>query len=135
MPVIGNEPNQIPTNAMLGTMAYQDHEAVQITGGRAVLQLHRPPLARTAAFTVAAGESTFIVTGAASITVTLPVAANNLGRELQFVNRAAFTVISNASNVVPRAGGAAGTAILAAAAGAWALLVSDGTNWQTVAGS
>jgi hypothetical protein len=31
--------------------------------------------------------------------------------------------------VVPLAGGAAGTAILAATAGKYATLVSDGTNW------
>jgi hypothetical protein len=36
---------------------------------------------------------------------------------------------------VPRAGGAAGPAILAAAAGNWALLVSDGTDWQCMAGT
>jgi hypothetical protein len=42
---------------------------------------------------------------------------------------------SASSNVVPLAGGAAGTAILSATAGAWATLVSDGTNWIVMAGS
>jgi hypothetical protein len=42
----------------------------------------------------------------------------------------AQTVVSASSDVVPVAGGAAGTAILAATAGKWALLQSDGTNWQ-----
>ncbi|WP_176479108.1 hypothetical protein [Mesorhizobium sp. WSM3860] len=41
----------------------------------------------------------------------------------------AQTVVSASSNVVPLAGGAAGTAILAATARKWATLVSDGTNW------
>jgi hypothetical protein len=41
----------------------------------------------------------------------------------------AQTVDSASSNVVPLAGGAAGTAILTATAGKYAELVSDGTNW------
>jgi hypothetical protein len=61
--------------------------------------------------------------------VTLPTASSWTGREFTIKTIAAFTVISNASNVVPLAGGAAGTAILAATAGTWATLVSDGTNW------
>ncbi len=135
MPLIGTLPHQVPVHGHLGGMAYQDHAAVNIAGGCAAVQLHRVPIAKSAAFTVADGESAFIVTGGASVTVTLPSVALNIGREIRFTNRAAFTVVSNASNVVPRAGGAAGTAILAATAGAWALLVSDGTSWQTLEGS
>jgi hypothetical protein len=37
--------------------------------------------------------------------------------------------------VIPRAGGAAGTAILTGTAGNWAKLVSNGTNWEIMAGS
>jgi len=43
--------------------------------------------------------------------------------------------VSASSNVVPLVGGAAGTAILAATAGKWALAKSDGTNWQLMAGN
>lgn len=135
MSLIGSEANQVPVNGMLGSMAFQDAASVNIAGGRAAVQLHRVPVAKTTAFSVADGESSYIVTGGASVTVTLPDVAVNAGREILLVNRAAFTVVSNASNVVPRAGGSAGTAILAASAGAWALLVSDGTSWQTMAGS
>jgi len=39
--------------------------------------------------------------------------------------------VSASSNVVSRAGGAAGTAILDNVAGNWATIVSDGTNWVT----
>jgi len=39
--------------------------------------------------------------------------------------------VSASSNVVSRAGGAAGTAILDNVAGNWATIVSDGTNWIT----
>jgi hypothetical protein len=46
---------------------------------------------------------------------------------------AAQTVVSASSNVVPANSATAGTAILAASAGAWALLVSDGTNWVIMA--
>ena len=52
--------------------------------------------------------------------------------ELKFLNYQAFTVVSASSNVVPLTGGAAGTAILAATAGKWCTLVSDGTNWITM---
>lgn len=87
------------------------------------------PVTKTLAFTVAANENWLICNGGASITVTLPAAASFIGREIMIKTIAAQTVVSNASNVVPQAGGAAGTAILAAVAGNWATLVSDGTNW------
>ena len=41
----------------------------------------------------------------------------------------AQTVISAATNISPLDGGALTTAILPATDGAWATLVSDGTNW------
>jgi hypothetical protein len=59
--------------------------------------------------------------------VTLP--SGSLGRVLYFQNYQAQTLVSASSNVVPRAGGAAGTAILAAVAGDTCTLVSDGTSW------
>lgn len=88
------------------------------------------PATKTAAFTVQNDVSQYIVNGGASVTVTLPTAANYPGREITIRTIAAFTVVSASSNVVPLAGGAAGTAILAATAGKWATLASDGTNWQ-----
>lgn len=87
------------------------------------------PVTKTLAFTVAANENWIICNGAGSITVTLPAAASFIGREIMIKTIAAQTVVSASSNVVPLIGGAAGTAILAAAAGNWATLVSDGTNW------
>lgn len=68
---------------------------------------------------------------AASCTVTLPSAADWVGRELAFRTIAAFTVISASSNVYPRTSNTAGTAILPATAGANSRLVSDGTQWVT----
>jgi hypothetical protein len=61
--------------------------------------------------------------------VTLPSPFVSGGRTLVFKNLQAQTLVSASSNVVPLIGGAAGTAILPATVGAWATLVSDGTNW------
>jgi hypothetical protein len=93
------------------------------------------PATKTADFVVGASE-TFLICNkaAASCTVTLPDATVNAGRILYFVTYQAFAVISNASNVVPRTGAAAGTAITGAADGSWAILVSNGTSWCNFAG-
>lgn len=74
-------------------------------------------------------DTNIICNGSASITLTLPNAATYNGRWIRVKTTAAFTVVSASSNVIPLAGGAAGTAILAATAGKYALLISNGTNW------
>lgn len=92
------------------------------------------PVTKTADFTVAATENWLINNkSGSSCTVTLPSASSFTGREIMINNYQAQTVVSASSNVVPVAGGAAGTAILAATAGKWAVLVSDGTNWVMMA--
>lgn len=88
------------------------------------------PIGKTTSFTLGTDEANIICNGAGSITVTLPSAASFPGRELDIKTIAAQTVVSASSNVVPLAGGAAGTAILAGTAGKWARLVSNGTNWE-----
>lgn len=80
-------------------------------------------------YTVSNGINWIICDMSGQLTLTLPTPNSNPGRELMLKNIRPFTVISNASNVVPLAGGAAGTAILPATAGSTATLVSDGTNW------
>lgn len=87
------------------------------------------PVTKTGNFTVGIAENWLICNGTASITVTLPTASAWTGREIMLKTIAAFTVVSASSNVVPLAGGAASTAILAATTGKYATLVSDGTNW------
>lgn len=87
------------------------------------------PVTYTTSFTVGASDRYIICNGAASITATLPDATTSTGRALTIKTTAAFTVVSATSNVVPLAGGAAGTAILAATAGKWVMLVSNGTSW------
>lgn len=89
------------------------------------------PVTKTTDFVVGVGEKWLINNkSGSSCTVTLPSASR--GRELHFQNYQAQTLVSASSNVVPLAGGAAGTAILGAVAGANATLVSDGTNWIIV---
>ena len=88
------------------------------------------PVTATANYTVTATD-TYIINNkaASSMTLTLPTASTQTGREITIKTIVAFTVISASSNVVPAASATAGTAILAATAGKFARLVSDGTNW------
>jgi hypothetical protein len=87
-------------------------------------------------YTVAEGVLWVISNRGASNTLTLPAASTNGGRVLFILNiGGAFSVVSASSNVIPRAGGSASTAILPATDGAWAMIVSNGTNWQIMASS
>jgi hypothetical protein len=96
--------------------------------------LTKPPVTQTAAsVTIGVSDSSTIFNGSATQTVTLPSASTYPGRWLNVKNIAAQTVNSNASNVVPLAGGAAGTALLTNTAGKWAILQSDGTSWVIMA--
>ena len=89
----------------------------------------------TADYTVGITDRYIISNRGATNTLTLLAAGSYKDRELWIRNiGGANTVISASSNVVPIAGGAAGTAILNATDGAWAHLVSDGTNWQIMSG-
>lgn len=122
-----------PTNHFVGFTAAQYGQGWADGGG----YLYRSaPVTKTANFTVAAYES-FLINNksGSSCTATLPTASAYTGREITILNYQAQTVVSASSNVVPLAGGAAGTAILAATAGKYATLVSDGTNWIITAGN
>tara|TARA_R110000868_G_scaffold56524_1_gene174905 strand:+ start:1566 stop:2294 length:729 start_codon:yes stop_codon:yes gene_type:complete len=66
-------------------------------------------------------------------TVTLPSAATATGRVVTFKNLQLQTLVSASSNVAPIGSATPGTAILPATVGAWATLVSDGTNWVVMA--
>lgn len=68
-----------------------------------------------------------------STTLTLPDAATYPGKVINLRTIKNQTVISASSNVVPLAGGSAGTAILSNTAGKWAMLQSDGTSWHIMA--
>lgn len=104
---------------------------VAVTGGSLGLAA---PVTKTADFTVATTENYLINNKSGSTcTVTLPSASTFSGRRIVIKTIQAQTVVSASSNVVPQAGGAAGTAILAATAGKWAELVANGTNWEIMA--
>lgn len=87
------------------------------------------PVTKTVDFTVADNEDWIINNKTSACVVTLPTAASFTGRTLTFQNYQAFTLTSASSNVVPQGGGTPGTAILPAAIGNWATLVSNGANW------
>lgn len=87
------------------------------------------------AYTVASKDSVVSNKSSSALVLTLPTPSACINRHLFVVTKSASAVTSNASNVEPLAGGAAGTAILAATAGKWAHLVSDGTNWVIVGGN
>jgi hypothetical protein len=88
------------------------------------------PVTKTADFSVAVTDIWLINNkSGSSCTATLPAASSYSGRVLHFQNYQSQTLVSASSNVVPLAGGAAGTSILLASSGDSATLVSDGTNW------
>jgi len=90
------------------------------------------PVTKTADFSVASTDTWLINNKTGSTcTVTLPSPSANTGRVLYFINYQNQSLVSASSNVVSRAGGAAGTAILDNVAGNWATIVSDGTSWIT----
>lgn len=94
------------------------------------------PVTKTADFALADAEDYLINNKAGSAcVVTLPAAASYTGRVVTIKTIQAQAVNSASSNVIPRAGGAAGTAILTGTAGNWATIVSNGTNWEIMTGS
>ena len=95
--------------------------------------VNAPATLKTANFTVGDAETAIICNGAGSLTATLPAAASWPGRQLLIKTIAAQAVVSASSNVKTINSNTAGTAILAATAGTWALLVSDGANWVVMA--
>jgi len=108
--------------------------SVAVTGKLNGTQLDlNAPVTKTASFTLADTENFVVCNGAGSITVTFPTASANTGRVVWIKTIAAQTVVSASSNVKPIGSNTAGTAILAASAGAWAMLVCDGTDWIVMA--
>ncbi len=90
------------------------------------------PTSITAATFVVGGQSSLIADFVSTVTLTLPAAGQFPGRLLNIKTLQA-DVISDDSNVVPLAGGAAGTSILSATPGKWATLQSNGVDWEIMA--
>lgn len=87
-----------------------------------------PSTINAATYSMAATDSSLIFT-TTNNTLTLLSAASYSGRILFVKNVTANSVVSASSNVVPLGSTTAGTAILSASAGKFAVLQSDGTNW------
>ena len=83
-----------------------------------------------ASYTVAIGDADITSSVAATCTYTLPDPTKCLGRQLTLRTTTAQLCVSASANVVPLTGGSAGTDILAATAGKWATLKSNGAAWQ-----
>jgi hypothetical protein len=124
----GNTLDKSTLTAGIGIAISNGHGAITIaTSGIAVTSA---PVTKVADFTVASTDTWIINNKSGSTcTATLPAPSTNTGRVLYFQNYQNQFLVSASSNVVPRAGGAASTAILADEAGDTATLVSDGTNW------
>jgi hypothetical protein len=92
------------------------------------LSAFAPKTVNAATYTQLIEDYSLIVTTTAP-TITLLAAATYPGKILLIKNITATAVISASANVIPLASATAGTAILAATAGRFAMLQSDGTNW------
>jgi hypothetical protein len=90
-----------------------------------------PITINAATYTQTVSDYSLIVTTTAP-TITLLSAASYTGKVLYIKNITATAVTSASANVVPLGSATAGTAILAATAGKFAMLQSDGTNWITM---
>jgi hypothetical protein len=88
----------------------------------------------TSTYTVLATDTHLNVTySSGTCTITLPAASSYTGREIYVKTQTTNVVSSASSNVVSMIGGSPGTDILngaSPAAGAWVLLVSNGTYWK-----
>jgi len=123
--------NEIVIGAVGGkgaNTAYIAGSTVYLEGS---LALKSPTTVNAATYTMASTDSSLIIT-TTNCTITLLSAATYTGRILYIKNITAHSLTSNASNVVPLGSATAGTAILAATAGKFAMLQSDGTNWITM---
>jgi hypothetical protein len=92
-----------------------------------------PKTITASTYTLTTNDSSLIFNGSGTITVTLQAASSYPGRWLYIKNIAAQTVLSASANVVPVISATAGTTLLGNSAGKWALMQSDGTNWNIMA--
>jgi hypothetical protein len=90
-------------------------------------------LSVTSSTATVSNQTTIVVNYSGTCTLTLPSAASYPGRHIMIKTIQNHFVISASSNVVPQSSTTAGTAILPAGSDRWASLVSDGTNWITMA--
>ena len=92
------------------------------------------PVTKSTDFSVASTENWIIVDNGATTTVTLPTASSWTGREIMMKTIQTGAVDSNAVNIVSISG-VSTSSILTNTAGKWATLVSNGTDWEIMAGN
>ncbi len=105
------------------TGKYTDTNAdLVIDGGSATI-------VTAASYTILDTDTAIICDRAGTVTLGFPNEARNKGRVIPILTRQAFTVVAGLSVVIGPTGGAAGTAVLPATAGATIRLRSNGTAW------
>lgn len=92
-------------------------------------QLWNGPKTLTSNYTVLVTDAALIFNATVTATLTMPSPATVIGHMLTVKTVAAQAVVSSATVVAPLTATSPGTAILAATAGKWAQLRSDGANW------
>ena len=122
-------PSGSTTNIVLDNLGNATVGGSMTSGGYGSFKA--PGTINAAAYSVAATDCSLIFT-TTNNTLTLPAAATYPGRILYVKNITANSVTSASSNVVPLGSATAGTAILSATAGKFAMLQSDGANWITM---
>src|SRR6266487_4043967 len=90
--------------------------------------LNPPSIITASSYAPVAGDGSLIINSTAAESLTLPASSLSSGRPLA-IKTLGQAVNSVASNVVPVGSTVAGTVILSSAAGKWAELRADGTNW------
>jgi hypothetical protein len=125
----GNLPLDTRTSGNLD-VATRVTGVLPVANGGTGLSARPSVVTKTADFTLADTEGWVINNKSGSTcTATLPAASAWAGRAVTFKNLQLQLLVSASSNVVPIGSATPGTAILPATVGAWATLVSDGTNW------
>ena len=92
-----------------------------------------PPKTVTSSYTLTANDNMLVVNSASLVVLSFPVASSNGGKALYVKSVNTGGVNSATSNIVPLGTTAPGTTLLPTLAGKFALVVSDGTNWVTMA--
>lgn len=126
----------IENTGVLSIIAGRGIEVDQATGDVTISTTYGTFATKTANFALA-DEETYIINNksGSACTVTLPAAADWAGRPVFFQNYQAQQLLSASSNIIPQGGGTATNVILGATDGAWAMIVSNGTNWAIMEAS
>jgi hypothetical protein len=117
-------------NAVATSQVVKFNANVTVNGA---LMKKAPVVVTSGAYTVLSTDAHIVCNNAGTVTLTLPAAASFPGREITVRTTQNQAVVSVVTDVLPitSASGVGGTAILAATAGKWAVLVSDGAQWHT----